>query len=84
MATSVVGVMKMGIIVPRAGLEPTSLAFRASVLLLHHVGFLYVIAIPMPTCLYSSLPQRSVHITTILYIIYDNKYLAIRKSGMFQ
>ena len=26
----VIGVMKMGITVPRAGLEPTSLAFRAS------------------------------------------------------
>ena len=38
-ATSVVGVMKMGNTVPRAGLEPTSLAFRASVLHLHHVGF---------------------------------------------
>ena len=32
------GVMKMGNIVPRAGLKPTSLAFRDSVLPLHHVG----------------------------------------------
>ena len=32
--------MKMGNIVPRAGIEPTSLAFRASVLPVHHVGFL--------------------------------------------
>ena len=39
-ATSVVGVMQMGNIVPRAGLEPTSLAFWASVLPLHHVGSL--------------------------------------------
>ena len=31
MATSVVGVMKMGNIVSRMGLEPTSLAFQASV-----------------------------------------------------
>ena len=34
------GVMKMGNIVPRAGPKPTSLAFRASVLPLHHVGSL--------------------------------------------
>ena len=38
MATSLIGVMKMGNIVPRAGLEPTSLAFWASVLPLHHLG----------------------------------------------
>ena len=30
--------MEMGIIVPRAGIEPTSMAFRASVLPLHHTG----------------------------------------------
>ena len=36
----VMGVMKMGNIVPRAGFKPTSLAFRASVLTLHHVGSL--------------------------------------------
>ena len=61
---SVVGVMKMGNNVPRAGLKPTSLAFRASVLQLHHVGFPDVSTIPTPTCLYSSLPQRSVQTTT--------------------
>ena len=32
--TIVVGAMKMGNTMPRAGLEPTSLAFQASVLLL--------------------------------------------------
>ena len=31
MAPSVVGVMKMGNIVPRAGIKPTSLTFQASV-----------------------------------------------------
>ena len=36
----VIGVMKMGPIVPKVGLEPTSLAFLASVLPLHHVGSL--------------------------------------------
>ena len=40
MATSVTGVMKTGNIVSRAGFEPTSLAFRASVLPLHHIGSL--------------------------------------------
>ena len=34
------GVMKMGNIVPTAGIKPTYLAFWASVLLLHHVGSL--------------------------------------------
>ena len=50
--------------VPRVGVEPTSLAFRASVLPFHHVGFPDVITIPMPTCQYNSLPQRSVQTTT--------------------
>ena len=40
MATIVVGVMKIGNMVPRAGLECTSQAFWASVLPLHCVGFL--------------------------------------------
>ena len=38
LVTTVVGVMKMGNIVPRARIKPTSLAFRASVLPLHNVG----------------------------------------------
>ena len=36
----VVGVMKMGNIVPTVGIEPTSLAFRVSVLPLNHIGYL--------------------------------------------
>ena len=60
----VVGVMKMGNNVPRAGLEPTSLTFWASVRPLHHIGFPDVTNVPMPTCLKSCLPQRSVHTTT--------------------
>ena len=39
-SSTVVSVMKMGNILPRLGLEPTSLAFRASVLPLQHIGFL--------------------------------------------
>ena len=34
----VMGVTKMGNIVPKVGLEPTSLAFRASVLPLLHIA----------------------------------------------
>ena len=57
--------MKMGNTVPRAGLEPTFLAFWASVLPFHHIGFPDVTTIPVP--IYpSSLPQRSVHTTTHL------------------
>ena len=62
----VMGVMKMGSTVPRAGLEPRSLAFRASVLPLHHIGFPDITTMPTPTCLCSSLHQRSVHTTTLL------------------
>ena len=39
MAPSVVGVMKMENIVPRAGTKPTSMIFWASVLPLHQLGF---------------------------------------------
>ena len=39
-ATSVMGVTKMGNTVPRAGFEPTSLAFRDSVLPLQNAGSL--------------------------------------------
>ena len=46
--TSVVGVTKMGKIVPRVELEPTSLASRASVLPLHHVGSLMSPLYPRP------------------------------------
>ena len=62
----VMGVMKMVNTVPRRGLEPTSLTFRASVLPLPQVGFPDVITITTPTCLYSSLPERSVQTTTLV------------------
>ena len=44
--TSIVGVMKMGNIVPRYGIEPTSLSFQASVQPLHHVGSLMSLLYP--------------------------------------
>ena len=47
-------------VVLRAGLEPTHLAFRASVLPpLHHVGPLMSPLYPTLTCVCSSLPHRS-------------------------
>ena len=88
----VVGVMKMGNIVPRAGIELTSLAFQTSVLQLHHVGSLMSC---IPTCLCGSLPQRSVQTTTCIYVymyiciyLYMHKYikyiyLNIRVNGGF-
>ena len=50
----VVDVVKMGNTVPKAGLVPTSLAFQARVLTLHHIGFPDVTTIPMPTFLEQS------------------------------
>ena len=60
------GVMKVGNIVPRVGIEPTSLAFQANVLIITPHRLPDVITIPMPTCLCSSLPQRSVQTTTLV------------------
>ena len=48
MATSVVSVTKIGNILSRAGLEPTSLAFQANVLPLHHTGSLMSPLYPRP------------------------------------
>ena len=45
-ATSVMGVRKMENIVPTAGIEPTSLAFQARVLPLHHICSPDVTTIP--------------------------------------
>ena len=62
--TSVMRLMKVGNIVPRAEIEPTSLAFWASVLTITPHRVPDVTNVPMPTCLRSSLPERSVQITT--------------------
>ena len=67
---SVVGAMEMGNNVRRVGLKCTSLAFRASLLRLHNVGFPDVTTVPTTICLCDSLPQRSVQTTTLVpYII---------------
>ena len=45
---SVICAMKMGNIVPRTWLKPTSLAFRANVLLFHHIDSLTSLLYPCP------------------------------------
>ena len=67
-ATSLMGVMKMGNIVPRVRIELTSLAFRACATItpnmLHDVT-----TIPTSTCLCGFLPQRPVQTTTLPFKI---------------
>ena len=63
------GMMKMGNIVPRAGLELRYLAFQASVLTIIPRRLPDATTIPMSTCLCSSLPQRSVQTTTISWLV---------------
>ena len=65
-ATSVKGVMKMGNIVPRTAIKPTSLTFWISVLTITSPRLPDVSMLSTHTCLYDSLPQRSVQPTTIL------------------
>ena len=72
-ASSVIGVMKMGNIVSRAGIEPTSLAFWASMLLIITRRLPDTITIPMPMGLCSSLLQRSVQSKSPTK--YFNRYL---------
>ena len=53
---------KMGIIVPRVGIEPTTFAFRASVLTIRPRRSPDVITLSTPTYLCGSVPKRSVQI----------------------
>ena len=62
---NVMGVMKMLNIMPRAGVDPTSLALWASVITITPCRFPDVTTIPTPTSPCSSLPQRSVQPTTL-------------------
>ena len=57
---NVEGVMKMGNIVPRVGLKPTSPAFQASVLPFHHICSHMSPRYPRLPSLCSCLPERSV------------------------
>ena len=68
----IVRVMKMRNIVPRAGIEPTTLAFRARVLTIIPPRLFDVTTIPTSTCLCGSLPERSLQTTTFVRVImYD-------------
>ena len=62
-------VMKMGTISPKVGIEPTSLAFRYSVLTITLPRLPDVTTLPTPIYLRGSLPERSVQ-TTIYTCIY--------------
>ena len=57
--------MKIGNTAPRVGIEPTSLAFWASVLTITPRRLPDITTIPAPPCLCSSVPQRSVQTTTV-------------------
>ena len=62
----VMDVMKIGNIVPRVVIELTSLAFWASVLTITPPRHHDVTTLPIPTCLYGSLRERSVQTTTLV------------------
>ena len=64
------GVMKMGNTMPRAGIDPTSMTFRDSVLPLHNIGFPDVTTIRILTCLCSSLPQTGSEVSADHHTIY--------------
>ena len=61
---NVVGVMKIGNNVPRAGIEATSLAFRASAPTITPCRLPDVTLTPMPTCLCGTLPEKAVQTPT--------------------
>ena len=57
--TCVMGVMTIRNIVPRVGIKSTFLAFRTSVLTITTLPD--ETTVPMPTCVCSCLPERSMH-----------------------
>ena len=65
--TNVTGAMKMGNVVPRVGIKHRSLAFQANVLTITSSRLPGVTTVPTPTCLCSSLFEKSVLTTTYLY-----------------
>ena len=48
---SVIGVMKIGNILPNVGIEPISMPFWASVVLLHHIGSLMSLTSEARSCI---------------------------------
>ena len=65
MCIYVVGVMKMGNNLARAGIKPTSLALWANVLTITPPRLPDVTVLPMPACPCGFLPERSVKTSTI-------------------
>ena len=65
-SVGIVGVMEMGNNVIRVRIESTSLAFQASVLTITPHRFPDVTTVSVPTCSCGTLPERSVHTTTLL------------------
>ena len=76
------GVMKMGNNVPRAGIEPTSLAFRACVNITPH-RLSDVTNIPTAACLCGAFLQRSVQTTTVAKTMYDKIRHSVLTHGTF-
>ena len=86
----------MGNILPRAGLETTSLAFQARVLPLHHIGSMMspgypgvcvCVSVCVCVCVCGSLPQRSMQTTALIYLSQRNDiyskpsdYAALKKE----
>ena len=62
-SNSVIGVMKMRNIAPRAGIKTTSLAFQATTVTSPRLRDITILL--TPTCLCGSLPERSVQYYTI-------------------
>ena len=60
------GVMKIGIIAPKARVEHTSLTFWDSVLAIALAKLPEVTTKPVYPCLCSSMPERSVQTTTVI------------------
>ena len=77
MVNSDVGAMKMGNIVLRVGIEPRSLAFRASLLSLHHeVSLMSPLHSHLTVCLCSFLPQRPGAVYSIyIFDLYAHRYI---------
>ena len=63
--TTLVGVMKMGNIMPRGGIEPTFLASQAIGVTNTPLMLPDVTILPVPICPCGPLPERSVQITTL-------------------
>ena len=64
--------MKIGNIMPRVGIEPTSLAFQAIVLTITPPRLPDVAILPTPTFPYGCLPERSVQTTEVQLFLTEN------------